>query len=110
MPSQQEVRWSQLKVGVIVLVSTIILVTLLFLMTSSSGLGFFSHKITLTTYFENSAGLKSGAAVNLQGVTVGTIKSVVVTYAPARKLTPVQVVMKLEIKSTAATHTDSTAT
>ncbi len=35
MPSQQEVRWSQLKVGVIVLVSTVILVTLLFLMTSS---------------------------------------------------------------------------
>ena len=37
MPSQQEVRWSQLKVGVIVLVATVVLVTLLFLMTSSSG-------------------------------------------------------------------------
>ena len=47
MPSQQEVRWSQLKVGVIVLVSTVILVTLLFLMTSSSGLGILSHKLTI---------------------------------------------------------------
>ena len=109
MPSQQEVRWSQLKVGVIVLVSTIILVTLLFLMTSSSGLGFFSHKITLTTYFENSAGLKSGAAVNLQGVTVGTVKSVAVTYAQDRKLTPVQVVMKIDSKYQAGIHKDSTA-
>ena len=39
MPSQQEVRWSQLKVGVIVLISTVILVTLLFLMTSCVGAG-----------------------------------------------------------------------
>ncbi len=79
MPSQQEVRWSQLKVGVIVLVAAVVLVTLLFLMTSSSGLGIFSHKITVTTYFENSAGLKEGAAVKLQGVTIGTVKSIVVT-------------------------------
>ena len=42
MPSQQEVRWSQLKVGVIVLVSVVILTTLLFLMTSSSGMGLFT--------------------------------------------------------------------
>ena len=71
MPSQQEVRWSQLKVGVIVLISTVILVALLFLMTSSSGLGILTHKLTVMTYFENSAGLKSGAAVNLQGVSGG---------------------------------------
>ena len=62
MPSQHEVRWSQLKVGVIVLISTVVLVTLLFLMTSSAGLGILSHKLTIVTYFENSAGLKTGAA------------------------------------------------
>ena len=66
MPSQTEVKWSQLKVGVIVLVSIILLVTLLFLITSSSGLGVFSKKITVTSYFENSAGLKDGAPVNLK--------------------------------------------
>ncbi len=98
MPSQQEVRWSQLKVGVIVIVAAIILVTMLFLMTSSSGLGVFSKKLTVTTYFENAAGIKEGAAVNLQGVTIGTVKSVIVTSNPARKLTPVQVVMKLDKK------------
>jgi phospholipid/cholesterol/gamma-HCH transport system substrate-binding protein len=109
MPSQQEVRWSQLKVGVIVLVSVVILTTLLFLMTTTSGLGIFSRKLTVTTYFENSAGLKEGAAVNLQGVTVGTVKSILVTTAPERKLTPVQVVMKLDTKYQAELHTDSTA-
>ena len=109
MPSQQEVRWSQLKVGVIVLVSVVILTTLLFLMTSASGLGMFSHKIAVTTYFENSAGLKDGAAVNLQGVTIGNVKSVTVVTAPERKLTPVQVVMKLDSKFASSLHTDSTA-
>ena len=98
MPSQQEVRWSQLKVGVIVLIASIVLVTLLFLMTSSSGLGLFSHKIQVTTYFENSAGLKEGAAVNLQGVTIGTVKTIVITSASERKLTPVMVTMKLDTK------------
>ena len=109
MPSQQEVRWSQLKVGVIVLISVVILTTLLFLMTSSSGLGIFSHKLTVSTYFENAAGLKTGAAVNLNGVTIGTVKRIVVTTAPERKLTPVQVIMKLDGKYQQSLHTDSTA-
>jgi phospholipid/cholesterol/gamma-HCH transport system substrate-binding protein len=109
MPSQQEVRWSQLKVGVIVLVSTVILVTLLFLMTSSSGLGILSHKLTVTTYFENSAGLKTGAAVDLQGVTIGTVKSVTIDNSPERKLTPVKVVMKLNEKNSSSLKKDSKA-
>ena len=109
MPSQQEVRWSQLKVGLIVLVSSVILVTLLFLMTSSSGLGILSKKLTVTTYFENAAGLKEGAAVNLSGVTVGTVKAVQVTNDPARKLTPVRVVMKLDDKYTDLLRQDSKA-
>ena len=109
MPSQQEVRWSQLKVGVIVLISTIILVALLFLMTSSSGLGILTHKLTVATYFENSAGLKTGAAVNLQGVTIGTVKTVTIDGSPARKLTPVKVVMKLDDKYGAELKKDSKA-
>ena len=109
MPSQQEVRWSQLKVGVIVLIASIILVTLLFLMTSSSGIGILSHKLTVTTYFENSAGLKIGAAVNLQGVTIGTVKSVTVVNLPERKLTPVRVVMKLNEKFQPELKKDSRA-
>ena len=109
MPSQQEVRWSQLKIGIIVLVAAIILITLLFLMTSASGLGILSKKITVTTYFENAAGLKEGAAVNLQGVTIGAVKSVTVIADPARKLTPVKAVMKLDSKYQNELKTDSKA-
>jgi phospholipid/cholesterol/gamma-HCH transport system substrate-binding protein len=109
MPSQQEVRWSQLKVGVIMLVAVVILTTLLFLMTSSSGLGIFSHKLTVHTYFENSAGLKVGAPVDLQGVTIGTVKAVLVVTDPKYKPTPVEVVMKIDGKYQKALHKDSKA-
>jgi phospholipid/cholesterol/gamma-HCH transport system substrate-binding protein len=109
MPSQQEVKWSQLKVGVIVVVAAVILTTLLFLMTSSSGLGIFSPKLTVVTYFENSAGLKEGAAVNLEGVTIGAVKSVTVVSNPERKLTPVRVVMKLNEQYAKELRQDSKA-
>src|SRR5271156_1771720 len=109
MPSQHEVRWSQLKVGVIVLISTVILVALLFLMTSSSGLGILSRRLTVTTFFENSAGLKTGAAVELQGVTIGTVKAVTIDNSPERKLTPVKVVMKLDDKYATSLKKDSKA-
>src|SRR5580698_1374605 len=109
MPSQQQVRWSQLKVGLVVLISSVFLVSLLFLMTSTSGLGVFSRKLTIVTYFQNSAGLKVGAAVNLQGVTIGTVKSVTVVNQPDRKLTPVRVVMKINHKFASALKKDSKA-
>lgn len=109
MPSQQEVKWSQLKVGVIVLVSIGLLSALLFLMTSASGMSVFSDKIVVTTYFDNSSGLKVGAPVNLEGVTIGEVKKVLVSTEPTRKLTPVKVVMKLDPKYRESLHKDSLA-
>jgi phospholipid/cholesterol/gamma-HCH transport system substrate-binding protein len=109
MPSQQEVKWSQLKIGVIVLVSIALLCSLLFLMTSASGMSVFSKKIIAHTYFNNSAGLKVGGAVNLEGVTIGEVTKVLITTDPARKQTPVLVIMKIDPKYNAGLHTDSTA-
>jgi phospholipid/cholesterol/gamma-HCH transport system substrate-binding protein len=106
VPSQQEVQWSQLKVGVLVLVALTALAALIFLMSGSTG-GIFSRKITLRSYFENSAGLKNGAPVNLEGVTIGTVTDIKIV--PARKLTPVEVTMKIGSRYRDAVHTDSTS-
>jgi phospholipid/cholesterol/gamma-HCH transport system substrate-binding protein len=106
VPSQQEVQWSQLKVGVLVIVALAALTALIFLMSGSTG-GIFSRKITLRSYFENSAGLKNGAPVNLEGVTIGTVTDIKIV--PARKLTPVEVTMKIGSKYRNAIHTDSTS-
>jgi phospholipid/cholesterol/gamma-HCH transport system substrate-binding protein len=109
MPSQSEVKFSQLKVSIIVLVSLALLTTLLFLMTSSQGLGVFSRKLIITTYFENAAGVKEGAAVNLSGVTVGTVKAVEVVPDLNRRLTPIRVTMKLDGKFADDLHKDTKA-
>jgi phospholipid/cholesterol/gamma-HCH transport system substrate-binding protein len=109
MPSQQEVKWSQLKVGLIVLVAVFLLCTLLFAMTSASGMSVLSHKVIVHTFFDNSGGLKVGAPVSLEGVTIGEVTKVNVSNDPSRKLTPVFVQMKLEPKFLPSLHSDTTA-
>ena len=106
MPSQQEVQWSQLKVGVLVIVAMAALTALIFLMSGSTG-GIFTGKIKLRSYFENAAGIKVGAPVNLEGYTVGNVTNIQIV--PQRKLTPVEVTMKIGAKYRDAVHTDSTS-
>jgi phospholipid/cholesterol/gamma-HCH transport system substrate-binding protein len=109
MPSQSEVRWSQLKVGVIVLVSTALLIGLLFLMTSASGGGVFQKHLTITSYFDNASGLKLGAPVALEGVTIGEVRRVSITTDPAKRFTPVMVVMRLSPRYQTSLRKDSVA-
>lgn len=109
MPSQQEVKWSQLKVGVLVVISLAVLTLFLFAMTSAAGITVFERRLIAVTYFPNSSGLKVGAPVNLEGVPVGEVEAVRVSTDPMRKLTPVQVVMKLSPRFQNRIHTDTTA-
>lgn len=109
MPSQQEVRWSQLKVGILVIVSLILLTFFLFIMTSGNGFSAFERKLTAVTYFDNSQGVKVGAPVTLEGVPVGEVKAVRISTDPARKHTPVQVLLKLDPKFQDRLHADTRA-
>jgi phospholipid/cholesterol/gamma-HCH transport system substrate-binding protein len=107
MPSQAEVRWSQLKVGGIVFVSLALLTTLLFLMTSNVGIAFFQKRIIVHSFFDNASGVKEGAPVYLEGVTIGEVSRVEITTDPTHKLTPVEVVMKLSPRFRNSLHKDS---
>ena len=106
MPNQREVRWSQLKVGVLVILALVALGTLISLMSGSTG-GLFSRRIVIHSYFENASGLKPGAPVNLQGVTIGSVSKILIV--PQRKLTPVEVIMKLGTKYSNGLHKDTLA-
>ena len=109
MPSQQEVKWSQLKVGLLVLVSIALLVIFLFLLTSTSGLTLFEKRLDAVTYFQNSEGIKVGAPVNLEGVPVGQVTQVRLSTDFARRLTPVEFVMRLNPRFQSSIHTDTQA-
>lgn len=104
MAAQSEVRWSQLKVGVLVIVALAALTALIFLMSNNAG-GFFAGHLMLRSYFENSAGLKVGAPVNLEGVTIGTVRSIRIDQS--RRLTPVEVIMRVSKTRQKEIRTDS---
>ena len=105
MPSRKEIQWSQLKVGALVLTAMAVLVFVILLMNSASG-GLFATKLTLRTYFDNAGGLKSGAPVTLEGVTIGNITHIHVV--PDRSPTPVEVSMRVGGEYIKFLHTDST--
>jgi phospholipid/cholesterol/gamma-HCH transport system substrate-binding protein len=90
----------------LVLVAMAVLVGLIFLMSGSTG-GLFAKKLILRCYFGNAAGLKDGAPVTLQGVTIGNVSRI--TVVPGRNPTPVEVRMQIGHEWLNGLHADSTA-
>jgi len=106
VPSRKEIQWSQLRVGALVLAATAVLIGLIFLMSGSTG-GLFARKLALRCYFGNASGLKNGAPVTLQGVTIGNV--IKVRVVPDRNPTPVEVTMQVGEQFVRDLHVDSTA-
>ena len=96
MPSQKQIKWSQLRVGLTVVFASLTLALLLFLMSGTSGL--FSHRITLVSFFDNAGGLRPGAPVRLNGVDIGNVVGMRIVPDKDKQLTPVEVVMKVSTK------------
>ncbi|MGB9406455.1 MAG: MlaD family protein, partial [Terracidiphilus sp.] len=106
VPSRKEIQWAQLRVGALVMAAMAVLVVLILLMSGSSG-GLFARKLVLRSYFENAAGVKDGAPVTLEGVTIGNV--IHVRVVPSRNPTPVEVTMRVGHEYLRGLHTDSTA-
>jgi phospholipid/cholesterol/gamma-HCH transport system substrate-binding protein len=106
LPSQKQLRWSELRVGITVVVASLVLMVLVFLMSGTAGV--FTRKITLVTYFDNAEGLRAGQPVDLQGVPIGNVATVKVVAN--RPDTPVRVVMKVNRDYAPLIRKDSTAT
>ncbi len=96
MPSQQQLKWSQLRVGLTVIFASLVLALLLFLMSGTSGL--FSRRVTLTSFFDNASGLRVGAPVRLNGVDIGNVIGMRIVPDKDKQLTPVEVIMKVSMK------------
>lgn len=105
MPSQKQLRWSQLKVGITVLIALTALAAMIFMIGGGAGGGLFRSKIFLTSYFDNASGLRVGAPVRLQGVDIGNV--VAIRVVPNKPLTPVEVVMKVHTRYLSSLRTDA---
>ncbi len=94
MPSQKQLKWSQLRVGLTVLFASVTLAVLIFVMSGTGG--WFTRKITLRSYLDNASGLREGAPVRLAGVDIGNVTHIrIVDGKPA---TPVEITMKVTTK------------
>ena len=96
MPSQKQLKWSQLRVGITVVVASLTLALLLLLMSGTAGL--FTKRITVRSYFDNASGLRQGAPVRLSGVDIGNVSSIRIVNEKDKQLTPVEVTMRLSTK------------
>ncbi len=104
MPSEKQVKWSQLRVGLTVLFASITLAVLIFLMTSTTGL--FTKKLIVRAYVDNAGGLTIGAPVRLEGVDIGNVTAIQVVADQARKVAPVEIIMKVTTKYEATMKSD----
>ena len=96
MPSQKQLKWSQLRVGLTVVFASLTLALLLFLMSGTSGL--LTHRITLISFFDNASGLRVGAPVRLNGVDIGNVVALRIVPDKDKQITPVEVTMKVSTK------------
>jgi phospholipid/cholesterol/gamma-HCH transport system substrate-binding protein len=103
VPSQRQLKWAQLRVGLTVIFASITLAVLVFLMTGQGGL--FTKKILLKSYVDNASGLRPGASVRLQGVDIGNVTRIRVV--PGKEPYPVEITMKITTKYIDAIRKDS---
>ena len=67
-------NWRELRVGIFVIGSFIILIFMIFRV--SGGRGFFIPKVTAVSYLPNTSGLKLGAPVWLNGIEIGNVDEI----------------------------------
>jgi len=105
LPSQKQLKWSQLRVGITVIIASLTLGFLLFLMSGTSGL--LTPRITVKAYFDNAEGLRPGAPVRLSGVDIGNVSRIRIVSSKDKQLTPVGVTMKISTKYNDSMRRDS---
>ncbi len=84
MAQRKQLSWTELRVGVFVLVGLAIMAIAIFYVT---GGGTFGPKYRLTTYLPEVEGLQVGAPVSLSGVQVGNVESISLNKNPQDRVT-----------------------
>ena len=93
MPRKKTITYSQLRVGILILVALAIFLFTTIYITREGGLPLLGGQYTLHSYVGNVNGLKAGAPVHLSGVEVGSVTRV--QFAEVGAPNPVKVTIKI---------------
>ena len=77
MAQRRSLAWTELRVGLLVIASFALLALAIFFISGETG--FLTRHYTVTAYFDNANNLKTGAEVHLEGVNVGSVRTVQVS-------------------------------
>jgi len=77
MATRRSLAWTELRVGIVVILSFALLALAIFYVSGQSG--FFVKKYTVTAFLKNANNLRGGAEVSLEGVTIGNVSKVAVS-------------------------------
>lgn len=93
MAQRKQLTWTELRVGIFVLIAMVILaITTLYV----TGADLLSAKYRLRTYLPEVEGLKTGAPVRLDGVQIGNVDSIRMNPAPKNRNENIEVVMRID--------------
>jgi phospholipid/cholesterol/gamma-HCH transport system substrate-binding protein len=110
MAQRKQLTWTELRVGLFVLVALFVIAAAIFYVT---GAGFLGPKYRLRTYLPEVAGVSTGAPVRLDGVDIGNVESIKLVPRTAghlpEKSRNIEIVMRLEKRFQSEIMTDSTA-
>jgi phospholipid/cholesterol/gamma-HCH transport system substrate-binding protein len=110
MAQRKQLTWTELRVGLFVLVALLVIAVGIFYVT---GAGFFGPKYRLRTYLPEVAGVTNGAPVRLDGVDIGNVETIrIVPHTPGHtpeKNRNIELIMRLDKRFQPDILTDSTA-
>jgi phospholipid/cholesterol/gamma-HCH transport system substrate-binding protein len=106
MAQRKQLTWSELWVGLFVLVGLTLIAVAIFYVT---GAGFLGPKYKLLTYLPEVDGMKAGAPVELDGIEIGNVESISLTPHPEDKMHNIVLGLRLDKKYQQEIRTDSTA-
>ena len=108
MAQRKQMTWTELRVGVFVLVGLFLIAITIFYVTGG-GIGILSPKYTLKTYLPEVEGLASGAPVRLDGVEVGNVEQILLNPHSTSRMNSIELVMRINKKYQDQIRTDSKA-
>lgn len=106
MAQRKQLTWSELKVGIFVLVGLVIVAVAILEVT---GVGFFGPKYDLRTYSAEAEDVQVGAPVTLDGVNVGNVQNIQLTPHPQDREHAVTLQLQISKKFQPDIRTDSRA-